>query len=241
MQETKRYDLKYAELLKLLGLNASATYYDVLGISRDAETLEGVVRKFAKEWHPDAFSENKAALVCARMGKKFNPADTRRVYMEVFKTISGICDYLKDPNKRKKYDDLLASESKREAQRTEAPKKSGGKKGLGLGPEWREMMEDARKADEIWMEIRRPKTSATVPPKEEPSPQARYEEPVKTKAPPPRDFAAKQERKPGVRHNFRTHGTGILSGIAKAPSRVKAEIDRVKRAREKRLRHERTL
>lgn len=75
--------------------NQEQTLYDTLGISRNAneEEIKTAFRKKAKEFHPD---EN--------VGNSENEIQGQR---EEFERAKNAYDILKDPQKRKKYDDTL--------------------------------------------------------------------------------------------------------------------------------------
>ena len=62
-------------------------YYDVLGISRDADAaaIKRAYRKLAKKYHPDS-----------------NPGD--KTAEQMFKDVNEACDVLSDPKKKKLYD-----------------------------------------------------------------------------------------------------------------------------------------
>ena len=66
-------------------------YYEVLGISRDADTKEvkSAYRKLARKWHPD-----------------LHPPDKKEEVEEKFKRINEAYEVLRDPEKRKRYDRL---------------------------------------------------------------------------------------------------------------------------------------
>jgi curved DNA-binding protein CbpA len=72
------------------------SYYDVLGVGRDAapDEIQGAFLKLAKKWHPD------------RLGAEYS--DVRDLATRVFARISEASQVLGDPERRKQYDEILS-------------------------------------------------------------------------------------------------------------------------------------
>lgn len=73
-----------------------ANYYEILGVSRDADKdqIEKAYRQLAKEYHPDKHKDNPLAHLAEDKMKQFNQA----------------YEVLSDPNKRQKYDERIKNQ-----------------------------------------------------------------------------------------------------------------------------------